>query len=333
VDVVLADLRDREVDDIDAYRGLVADCGLESDRLVVITVRDGQLASRLSEAGVRHHLFTPVFPYELLEALMERVEEGDGARAAQPSSHSVGRRVRQGAGKALLVEDNRVNRMLAETLLKRRGYDVVTAENGVEALAEMERGEFDFVLMDVQMPEMDGLEATRRIRALEGSRERRIPIIAVTAHSMKGDRERCLAAGMDDYVVKPIDPERLDAAIARCFPHITPVFEHARALDLAFGDESLLRSIVRVFLDSAPERLAAIHDALERGDSSVLGKTAHTLEGAAQRLAMPRLRDLAHRVAVLSQRGDFEGARALEAELRVALDQGRASVLESIDVA
>jgi signal transduction histidine kinase/CheY-like chemotaxis protein/ligand-binding sensor domain-containing protein len=115
----------------------------------------------------------------------------------------------------LLAEDNPVNQMLAVRLLNKRGYIVVTADNGVEAVAAFERQSFDVVLMDIQMPEMDGLEATAKIRARERLSGRRIPIVAFTAHALPGDRERCLEAGMDDYVTKPIQPAILFAAIER----------------------------------------------------------------------------------------------------------------------
>ena len=115
--------------------------------------------------------------------------------------------------RVLLVEDNPVNQKLASTLLKRWNCDVVTADNGVEALAALEKSTFDIVLMDIQMPEMDGLEATALIRQQEQRTGDHLPIIAVTAHAMKGDRERCLNAGMDEYISKPIRAESLKSMI------------------------------------------------------------------------------------------------------------------------
>jgi CheY-like chemotaxis protein len=113
----------------------------------------------------------------------------------------------------LLAEDNVVNQRLAATLLRKRGHKVEVAANGIEALAAFERQPFDAVLMDVQMPEMGGFEATAEIRARESLKGTHIPIVALTAHAMSGDRERCLAAGMDGYVSKPINPPELFAAI------------------------------------------------------------------------------------------------------------------------
>jgi CheY-like chemotaxis protein len=235
-----------------------------------------------------------------------------------------------GTVKILLVEDNKVNQMLAVSLLRKRGYDVTVADNGQEAVDLVTTEHFDVVLMDVQMPVMDGIEATAAIRAWEVDQGVRLPIIAVTAHAMEGDRQRCLDAGMDDYVSKPIDAAELEAAIVRWTGDM-PVFERGRALDLARGDEGVLDSIVKLFLEQTPERLAAIHEALDAGDASGLERSAQTLEGAALRLAMPRLRDIAHRIAVLSGKGELRRAAELMAELDEAVGSGTFEVRRSME--
>jgi two-component system, sensor histidine kinase and response regulator len=125
---------------------------------------------------------------------------------AQPSARSLS---------VLIAEDNQVNQRVAAAILQKLGHRVTLAVNGSEAITKWREGEFDLVLMDVQMPEVDGFDATRAIRRDERSRGTRTPIIAMTAHAMTGDRERCLEAGMDDYVSKPVRKEALDAAIAR----------------------------------------------------------------------------------------------------------------------
>jgi CheY-like chemotaxis protein len=132
-----------------------------------------------------------------------------------PNKHQAESRVPPRYNQILLVEDNVTNQKLASVLLHKRGYRVDVAANGVEALAMLEKSPYDLILMDIQMPEMNGLEATQAIRQREQQTNTHIPIIAMTASAMKGDRERCLAAGMDDYVVKPIQPDELYAAIDR----------------------------------------------------------------------------------------------------------------------
>ena len=116
----------------------------------------------------------------------------------------------------LIVEDNRINQKVASGILTRQGHRVALAENGEKALAALAEGDFDIVLMDCQMPVMDGFEATRRLRASESVRNQRIQVIATTANAMQGDREECLAAGMNDYISKPISDKEVREAIARC---------------------------------------------------------------------------------------------------------------------
>jgi PAS domain S-box-containing protein len=281
-----------------------------------------------ADAGV---LTRPVFPNELREALLRRVRslpfEVAARGAAAPQERFGYRKVR-----VLLAEDNKVNQMLAVAILKKRGYDVSVADNGREAVELVRRSEFDVVLMDVQMPELDGFEATAILRAAEAETTRRLPIIAVTAHAMEGDRQRCLEAGMDDYVSKPIDPDKLEAAILR-WTGTLPDFEHSRALDLARGDGSLLESVVKLFLEKTPERLEAIHRALDTSDTEGLERTAHAMEDAAVTLAMPRLRDIAHRIAVLSRRGELAQAAGLVKELDEVVGSGTSAVRDLIGVA
>jgi len=124
--------------------------------------------------------------------------------------------------RVLLAEDNRVNQMLAQRLLERWGHEVVLAETGLQALAAHARQTFDVILMDIQMPEMGGFEATAAIRVAEDGLSHRTPIVAMTAHAMKGDRERCLAEGMDDYLSKPIDRALLFDVIERVSTRVSP---------------------------------------------------------------------------------------------------------------
>jgi CheY-like chemotaxis protein len=182
--------------------------------------RQGDRA-RCKELGIARYLTKPIKQSELLDiilSLLPHRAEVDARRDTRsgatpslgesfvPSLHGL---------HILLAEDNRVNQRLAVGLLEKRGHSIVIAENGVEALTALEREPFDLVLMDVQMPEMGGLDATARIRADEKRRGGHIPIIAMTAHAMTGDRERCLEAGMDAYVAKPVQSKTLFDAISQ----------------------------------------------------------------------------------------------------------------------
>jgi CheY-like chemotaxis protein len=174
-------------------------------------------AERCRRLGIARHLIKPVVQSELLDTILhalrhEGAEESlQGALAGRPPAAVPTLRI-------LLAEDGLVNQRVAMGLLKKHGHQVVLANNGREAVESLDKQSFDGILMDVQMPEMDGFEATAAIREREQRTGRHIPIIAMTASAMKGDRERCLAAGMDGYVSKPIDPEQLYRAVATFAP-------------------------------------------------------------------------------------------------------------------
>jgi CheY-like chemotaxis protein/HPt (histidine-containing phosphotransfer) domain-containing protein len=194
----------------------------------------------------------------------------------------------------LVVEDNTINQRVLTGLLARLGHSAVVAGNGRAALEMLGREDFDGVLMDVQMPEMDGLETTAHIRHAERNAGRHLPIIALTAHAMTGDRERCLAAGMDGYLAKPIDPDALAAALAALVsvvPTADPatdaagsptglVYDRDTALRQVGGDAVLLKELIGIFLDNEARWRDDLREAAAAGDLDRLRRTAHMLRGA-----------------------------------------------------
>ena len=256
-----------------------------------------------------------------------------------------GRRLR-----LLLAEDNRVNRTFAVALLERRGHEVVVVGNGREALAAIARERFDAVLMDVQMPEMGGFEATALIREREhaaGAAARRLPILALTARAMAGDRERCLAAGMDAYVSKPIRPAELFEAIERLTSGALPVpggASHAPAVPVDFaadgavldgdaaavldeaalrttvaGDDALLRELASLFAEESVGQMAGIRAAVDARDLGALELAAHALKGAAGTMQAPAVAAAALRLELLARAGDPAGIEEACARLERAL--------------
>ncbi len=205
------------------------------------------------------------------------------ASAALPASGA--------SAKILLVEDNPVNQRLAVKLLQNAGHQVQTANNGRMACEMVEQGSFDLILMDVQMPEMDGFEATAKLRARPELAH--LPIIAMTAHALAGDRERCLTAGMDDYITKPLKVADLSAAINRWMKHNMPQ-PHVQEIEpvdlpvlqkLTDGDNEFLQELVELFLADAPERLARLQAAVAASSAKDIRSEAHGLKGSSGNLA------------------------------------------------
>jgi CheY-like chemotaxis protein len=199
--------------------------------------------------------------------------------------------------RVLLAEDNAVNRALVINLLKKRGHSVVVAENGREAVEAHARERFDVVLMDVQMPEVDGFAATAAIREREAASGLHLPIVALTAHAMTGDRERCLAAGMDFYLTKPLLPgalyEILEAAVpgsassdavapfpSSVVPPSSLAFDPAEALAHVAHDRELLAQMVELFRAESPKMLSDVRKSVVSSDAAALARSAHALNGS-----------------------------------------------------
>jgi CheY-like chemotaxis protein len=193
----------------------------------------------------------------------------------------------------LLAEDNRVNQMLATAVLQRQGHQVTVVDNGRQAVKTWSEGTFDLLLMDVEMPEMDGLEATRAIRDRERRQGGHVPIIAMTAHAMRGDRERCLEAGMDEYLAKPIRARQVREKLAGIAPRKSsrepaapppPLqavkLDWTEALKNVNGDRALLKQLIHAFSAQAHDTLAALRLAVQQQDKAAMRLQAHTLKGS-----------------------------------------------------
>jgi CheY-like chemotaxis protein/HPt (histidine-containing phosphotransfer) domain-containing protein len=233
----------------------------------------------------------------------------------------------------LLAEDNAVNQKLVQRLLEKEGHQVVVVGNGLEVLKQLHSGDsFDLVLMDVQMPELDGLETTARIRQSEQGTGRRLPILAMTAHAMKGDRERCLAAGMDSYLAKPIHVRDLRQSMAAILatprtPQLADgavaageeVWEPALALERVGGDVRLLREVILLFLDECPRWLSDIRAAVAGRDAVRVHQLAHSLKGSLSTFGARAAFASAQRLEALGRSGDLTAAEPVCAALADAL--------------
>jgi CheY-like chemotaxis protein len=284
--------------------------------------------ARCRELGIDAYLMKPVKQSELFDALLAALGQ-PAARAAPAARPSPGGR--RAPLRVLLAEDNPVNQTLAVRLLEKRGHTVVVAGDGMQALAALSGHSFDLVLMDVQMPDMDGYEAATRIRREEEGTGRHVPILAMTAHAMKGDRERCLEAGMDGYIAKPVQPPELFAAIDHLIPPAQAASggpaaasaaeapDRAEALRRVGDDAGLLKELAGLFYDSYPQQLAELRAALGRGDGPEAQRLAHTLKGAVGVFGARSAVETALRLETTARAGNLAGAEQARAALEEAL--------------
>jgi len=332
--LVLLDVMMPEMDGFAVAEHIQRDAELAPMAVVMLSSVDLQgEAERCRELRIAAYLRKPVKESELLDSILAVMDVSPVTRA-EPSSSAPdllpppARRLR-----VLLAEDTPVNQRLAVTLLADRGHTVVVANDGREALDLLDLETFDLVLMDVQMPVMDGFQATAAIRAGENGTGRRIPIIAMTAHAMKGDRERCLAAGMDGYISKPIRAEQFLAVVEgrnaeadgpepeggrKARPgdaEVLRVFDLPEALARAHGKRALLRRMAELFVADCPGLLVQIRSALATEDRPLLERSAHRLTGSAANLSAPRVVKLARRLEEIAQENDLAQAGAACAEL------------------
>jgi CheY-like chemotaxis protein len=224
--------------------------------------------------------------------------------------------------RVLVAEDNPVNQRVIVRLLEKYGHAVTVTGDGRQALAALDREAFDVVLMDVQMPEMDGFEATKAVRDREAGGPRRTPIVAMTAHAMKGDRERCLAAGMDDYVSKPVQRSELqrvlDWAAGRVTASVTAqtpaprdvssVLDRAAALERLGGDEGLFEEVAAIFRTDSQSLLSEIRRAVKAADAATVHRAAHGLKGAAGYVGGKPAADAAAALEKIGASGDLGAA-------------------------
>jgi PAS domain S-box-containing protein len=321
------------------------------DDLVLITLTsagrpgDGALCEELR---IGSYLLKPITPTELRDAILLTVARGreDHRESSVVTRHSL--REAWESLKVLLVEDNKVNQRLAVAILERLGHDVTVASNGREGLEAVARTRFDLVLMDIQMPEMGGVEATAKIREREAVEGGHLPIVAMTAHAMAGDRERFLAAGMDEYISKPISQERLrevvrslgrsvggalqvdapETSAAQSPAGATapstengrgPGFDRDGLMARVESDVELLGTLVAVFKADRPNLMGAIEEAIGSHDTEALMVAAHTIKGALSVFGAEPARTLAEQLEHTSRAGRIADASELYAQLGEAI--------------
>jgi PAS domain S-box-containing protein len=336
-------LLDGHMPDMDGFTVAerISQDGRYADLRVVMLTSAGQPedVARCRKLGISAYLTKPIKQSELFDVIISAIGQPLTEKPRVPRS-SKGHRRAQRRLHVLLAEDNQVNQLVATRILEKLGHQVTVVGNGREALSAVQSTKFDLIAMDVQMPEMDGLEASIAIRAWEKTAGRHIPILAMTAHAMKGDRERCLAVGMDGYISKPIRTKELEQAIAQLMgaqnsarvpvsetDQADGVIDHAALLAGVDGNRRLLRDLVRLFLADCPQRVAEIKEAIRRSDAEALGRAAHSLKGSVGNFAAKNAFAAAQRLETMGRDGDLDHASeaciTLEADLALLSEELR----------
>jgi signal transduction histidine kinase/DNA-binding response OmpR family regulator/HPt (histidine-containing phosphotransfer) domain-containing protein len=356
--LVLLDFQMPDMDGFEVAAKIKAKSELAGSTIMMLSsVGQRGDAARCNQLGVAAYLTKPIKQSVLLDAIHDALG-GLGADESRPrplvTQHTV--REQHRSLRVLLAEDNPVNRALIIQLLKKRGHEFVVAENGREAIEAHERAPFDVVLMDVQMPEMDGFEATGEIRRREALSGKHLPIIALTAHAMTGDRERCLAAGMDYYLTKPVRPADLYETLERAVPRThsdedravvgaepvqapvptngkkgpMPAFDPLEAMLTVSDDRDLLAQMAELFRNELPKMLSAIKRSVLAGDAAALARAAHALKGSVGNFGKTESFESARELERMGREGVLVGAGECFAMLQdqlVRLDRDLSSFL------
>jgi two-component system, sensor histidine kinase and response regulator len=278
-------------------------------------------SERCQRLGLSAYLLKPIKPSELRRALAEAIHglpmEQSPERPRTTSTIESPKRCLR----VLLAEDNPVNQRVVQQLLQLRGHTVTVVGDGAAAIEAVRKATYDVVLMDVQMPGMDGFEATIALRAAEVDMGRRVPVVALTAHAMKGDRERCLAAGMDEYLSKPIQPADLYRVVESLGGRAEPPPFDRRVLGKLANDSALVAELAGLFCCDCPKQMASIRAALDRDDSRALRDAAHGLKGAAMTLGAAEVTNQAARLERCGKTGEMAEARLALPELEAAVEK------------
>ncbi len=357
--LVVLDAKLPEMDGLELTRALAELDEFKGTRVIMLTgLMDRDLAAAARDAGAAAVVTKPVRHQALHEAVYQALELEVSARDRGAMAHAMpapDARPRAGA-RVLLAEDNPVNQKVAMRMLERLGHRVDLAGNGLEAVEAARRLPYDIILMDCQMPEMDGYGATTEIRRIEGA-ARRTPIVAMTANAMPGDRERCLAIGMDDYVSKPIRVKELYATLGRWIgweggqseepppeqvaETVTNASADGDCIDDSILDEvlefagaggpDLVRDLVELFFAEVPARLDHIRMGITQHDPERVTRAAHAMKGGAGNLGAARTAALCAQLEKQGRVGSLSGAEAVVAELAAELERIRARLQARVD--
>ena len=352
--VVITDMRMPGMDGEALARAIKADPALKDTLLVMLTSSGMRGDSkRLAGLGFAAYLTKPVRMSQLHDCiaavlggsrLHEKTREADII-----TSHRLRETTRRNV-RILLVEDNKVNKLVAVGILGKLGFIADTADNGQQAIEMLEAASYDIVFMDVQMPVMDGYQATKTIRGGKTKAANpNVPIIAMTAHAMQSDREKCLQWGMDDYISKPISPQELAKALEKWLPQAQaklpaatemahyktaavealPVFDYAWLMERMMDDMDLARRFITAFMEGIPRMLDELREQIDRGDAELAGRQAHKIKGAAANTGCMAMRAITADMQKAGEKGQMKTIIALMPELESQVELMKAKIKDS----
>jgi PAS domain S-box-containing protein len=353
--LLLLDLDTEQIDGIDLAKRIRTDSSISNTRVVVMSPLLRPVNTDLMrEAGVSTWITKPVKQAQLMEALKEALSgetkltlNGDSlprnGSVKKTTSQSIPDDLEYSHGRILVAEDNAINQKVALRQLIKLGYRADAVSNGNEVLNALKRNPYDLILMDCQMPVMDGYEATAEIRKMEGE-EKDIKIVAMTAHALTGDREKCLAAGMDDYLAKPVKPEELEQMLSKWLNGDTstlikeekvqepPSLDLDRLNDATDGTPEGLLELVELYLKQTTEQLQKVRESFEMGSMQLVERISHSCAGSSAACGMTKLTRLLRDVEGRAGKGKIEGIsdlldevereyRHIEAELKKLIQE------------
>ena len=335
-EIAIIDMQMPEMDGKTLGQKIKQDVNLKNTILILMTSMGSRGEARqFEEIGFAAYLIKPVKQSLFYDCLAMVAGLQKKTTKIQPEKivtrHSLAE-IKKRNTRILIVEDNVVNQMVMSNILEKFGYNANTVANGKEAIEALEMASYDLVLMDCQMPLMDGYEATEEIRNPESKvSNHKIPVIAMTAHAMKGDREKCLKAGMDDYLTKPIKPQEISDMIEKWLVKEDPfqqkeatikdmdsgknIFDRQDYLDRLLGDEDLANNIFDEFLDDTSNTLMELKKAFDNGDAVSVQKHAHNIKGAAANVSAIALKETANEMLIAAGNGNMEQAAAVISKL------------------
>lgn len=343
--LILMDLQMPVMDGFDVAK-IIKDAPSGKDVRIILLSSIGYRgdSDHCKEVGISAYLSKPIKQSDLLDAIMLTMGLQPEEEPTVITRHTV-YEAREKFN-ILLVEDNLINQTLAVRLLETRGHRVTLASNGLEALEAFKKMDPDLILMDIQMPKMDGFEATRAIRDYESQKDDatgrmpHIPIVAMTAHAMTGDREKCIAAGMDDYLPKPIKPEALYSVInnvirkskgekeqskqqpSQGLKTFSPkTFDLSGAMKTVLDNKDLFQEIAGMFIEDCPDHIAGIRQGIAENDAGILERQAHSLKGAIGNFGAKAAYEAAYHLEKLGKEGKMTTAAEGMSNLESAVNE------------